>query len=442
MAAEKVSKQTTRAAPQRQSKKPSPTAPRLATHQVDIQLALADPASATPEAILTLQRAYGNRFVQRLLAKSNSVQREPVGLAGGEVSSELQGRIEQARGGGQALDSNVGAHIGQALGADFSNVRVHTDSQSDTLNRSLSAKAFTLGSDIFFSQGAYNPGSSSGQALLAHELTHVVQQGAGRVNKAQTKLTVGPAGDKYEEEADEVARQVRRAPASPAPIARMLKSEIKRQENKVVQRRIMLDGVAANLSSLLQQANDATERVIIANWGWSKTEHNFVTSGEVSAQQKLAEAIASAKSRSVNVPALYSTSNLKFLTKAESRLPTLYFKSGENSGRIRQQHGSGPAVIAETNKTDYFFPGKGDVSKFGRAAKEAKQRNTAFNPTLSTYNATLTPTADYFHYEVTYKDNRQIKKVHPSGGQIDTDISGYDDTRIQSVYEAAIGYST
>jgi len=70
-----------------------------------------------------------------------------------------------------------------ALGSDLSGVRVHTGGEADVLNRSLQAKAFTTGSDVFFSQGAYRPGSASGSHLLAHELAHVVQQG-GSVQRA------------------------------------------------------------------------------------------------------------------------------------------------------------------------------------------------------------------------------------------------------------------
>ena len=91
------------------------------------------------------------------------------------------------------------------MGADFSGVRVHTGGQADTLNRNLSARAFTTGQDIFFKQGEYSPGSSGGRELLAHELTHVVQQNGDSV---QTKLTVGAPGDRYEQEADSVARAV------------------------------------------------------------------------------------------------------------------------------------------------------------------------------------------------------------------------------------------
>ena len=66
-----------------------------------------------------------------------------------------------------------------AFDANFSGVKVHTDGESDQLNKSLNSRAFATGQDIFFSQGAYNPGSRDGQELLAHELTHIVQQNGG-----------------------------------------------------------------------------------------------------------------------------------------------------------------------------------------------------------------------------------------------------------------------
>jgi hypothetical protein len=76
----------------------------------------------------------------------------------------------------------------QAFGADFSSVSVHTDSEANELNQELSAKAFTIGQDIFFRDGEYSPGSGSGQNLIAHELTHVVQQvGAHRLQRDSTQ---------------------------------------------------------------------------------------------------------------------------------------------------------------------------------------------------------------------------------------------------------------
>jgi hypothetical protein len=66
--------------------------------------------------------------------------------------------------------------LSNALGADFSGVKVHTGQNAVEMNRSLNARAFTHGNDIYFNKGEYNPESSEGKRLLAHELTHVVQQ--------------------------------------------------------------------------------------------------------------------------------------------------------------------------------------------------------------------------------------------------------------------------
>ncbi|WP_258040742.1 DUF4157 domain-containing protein [Pseudanabaena sp. BC1403] len=109
-------------------------------------------------------------------------RREAVG--GGDASEELERSIQQAKSSGQLLDPNLQAKMGRAMGADFSGVKVHTDSQSDRLNQSIQAKAFTTGKDVFFRQGAYEPSSKGGQELIAHELTHVLQQNG---NSIQTK---------------------------------------------------------------------------------------------------------------------------------------------------------------------------------------------------------------------------------------------------------------
>jgi len=101
-------------------------------------------------------------------------------IDGGDASTELESSINSAKGGGQSLDANLQRSIGEAMGADFSRVRVHTDTRADALNKSIQAKAFTTGQDIFFRQGAYQPGNSGGQELIAHELTHVVQQSGGK----------------------------------------------------------------------------------------------------------------------------------------------------------------------------------------------------------------------------------------------------------------------
>ncbi|AFZ22458.1 hypothetical protein Cylst_0077 [Cylindrospermum stagnale PCC 7417] len=100
-----------------------------------------------------------------------------------DVQADFETKLNQARGGGGALDAAFRAKIEPVMGADFSGVRVHTDSGADEMSQSIQAKAFTTGQDVFFRQGAYEPGSSGGQELIAHELTHVVQQNGGAVQR-------------------------------------------------------------------------------------------------------------------------------------------------------------------------------------------------------------------------------------------------------------------
>lgn len=123
-------------------------------------------------------------------------------------------RIHRARSSGQALDGAVQAQMSRAMGHDFSGVRVHTDDEAHALNERLNAKAFTTGPDIFFRSGAYSPQSSAGQQLIAHELTHVVQQASGAVESGGAGMRVNAPGDRFEQEADAVARQV--SSAAPA----------------------------------------------------------------------------------------------------------------------------------------------------------------------------------------------------------------------------------
>jgi hypothetical protein len=154
---------------------------------------------ASEHSIRRLQRSYGNRYVQRVVALAGKGQGEA------EVAPDVDQAIQRARGGGQSLDSGVRSQMEKAFDADFSGVRVHADAEADALNRSLNARAFTTGTDIFFSQGAHNPGSSGGRELLAHELTHVVQQTGDEV---LPKLSVGRPGDRYEQEADRTSRAI------------------------------------------------------------------------------------------------------------------------------------------------------------------------------------------------------------------------------------------
>ncbi|WP_197285210.1 DUF4157 domain-containing protein [Planktothricoides sp. SR001] len=108
-------------------------------------------------------------------------------IAGGPASQDLESSINRAKGGGQPLDAGLQQSMGQAMGADFSGVRVHTDSSANNLSQSIQAKAFTTGQDVFFAQGQYDPGSKDGQELIAHELTHTIQQSSASTIQRKTK---------------------------------------------------------------------------------------------------------------------------------------------------------------------------------------------------------------------------------------------------------------
>ena len=215
------SKQTPQAVPG-QPLPGSLSTPRVAQdHSRDAAHVLDPSVSSHASSLLQMQRQHGNRFVQRLVALARNAEGE------GHVMPDVERAIESSRHGGHALDSGITASIGEALNADFSDVRVHTGADADALNHSLSARAFTTGQDIYFRQGEYNPGSAGGRELLAHELTHVVQQNpavvhpkmdddgassscacGGAASGPQMKLTVSEPGDLYEQEADRVANAV------------------------------------------------------------------------------------------------------------------------------------------------------------------------------------------------------------------------------------------
>lgn len=198
-------------APLTQSHDSHPT-PSLS--QATIQRALANPRALAPNDILQLQNTIGNQAVQRMLQRESQ--------EGFEADDEFEGQLKRTKGGGSPLPQNIKSEFEQSLGSDLSNVRIHTNAASNQLNRSIQAQAFTHGNHIHFDAGEYNPATSKGKQLLAHELTHTVQQTGGKQSKGvQTKLQVGAANDRYEQEADSVANQVTagsgQAPASIQP---------------------------------------------------------------------------------------------------------------------------------------------------------------------------------------------------------------------------------
>ncbi len=92
--------------------------------------------------------------------------------------NDIEARLQSTKGNGQPMDNRTRQEMESGFGVDFSGIRIHTGSSAVMLSKDLGAQAFTHGSDIYFNSGKYDPGSGMGKQLLAHELTHTVQQGA------------------------------------------------------------------------------------------------------------------------------------------------------------------------------------------------------------------------------------------------------------------------
>jgi hypothetical protein len=166
-------------------RKAPPAQRKTAADPAALQHAAQSPLQASPAEILALNQAYGNRAVSRALADAAPpppVQRQAEG-AGFEAPEAFSERLEARRGQGQPLPDATRGFMEERFRADFGGVRVHTDHEAGDLAQSVQAKAFTHGADIYMGAGQYNPASGDGRRLLAHELTHTLQQGQARLSR-------------------------------------------------------------------------------------------------------------------------------------------------------------------------------------------------------------------------------------------------------------------
>jgi hypothetical protein len=130
----------------------------------------------------------GQKQVQRRDEEDDLTQMKPQlvqrdSAAGFAADEAFETNLNRHRGGGAPLPAEVRADFEPKFGADFSGVRIHAGSESADLNTQIQARAFTHGHDIHFGAGEYDPGSAAGKTLLAHELTHTIQQGAAPVQR-------------------------------------------------------------------------------------------------------------------------------------------------------------------------------------------------------------------------------------------------------------------
>jgi hypothetical protein len=179
-----------------------------------------------PAGLLGLQRAVGNADVSALVSEQ-------------ECSPVLD---IVGSGGGSPLDTDTRVDMESRLGHDFSDVRVHTDSRAHDSARAVNAHAYTVGSNVVFQRDKYDPSSTEGKTMLAHELTHVVQQRSGPVDGSPTGggIQVSDPSDRFEREATANADRAMSAPAptavSPAgPAVQRQEDEDEQPEEAAVQ---------------------------------------------------------------------------------------------------------------------------------------------------------------------------------------------------------------
>jgi Domain of unknown function (DUF4157) len=142
--------------------------------------------------LLGLQRTVGNQAVLRMLGDRGTVS---------------QAVDETLRSPGEPLDESVRVPMEARFGRDFSGVRIHHDPLAAASAKAVNARAYTVGSEIVYSPGAYDPHSFEGRKLLAHELTHVAQSG-GEMTGAAESLRVSESSEAAETEAHSLSDRV------------------------------------------------------------------------------------------------------------------------------------------------------------------------------------------------------------------------------------------
>jgi hypothetical protein len=172
-----------------------------------------------------LQRAVGNGAVEAMVQRSRSAgaqHTEEAPEAAEAETAETPGTRSPvhdvlASGGGQPLDTDTRGDMEARMGADFSDVRIHTDTAADASAKGIGAHAYTVGNNVVFQRDAYDPSSSQGRTTLAHELTHVIQQRSGPVDgtEAPGGIRVSDPSDRFEREA---VANAERVTADPAPV--------------------------------------------------------------------------------------------------------------------------------------------------------------------------------------------------------------------------------
>ncbi|MDN3670812.1 DUF4157 domain-containing protein [Echinicola jeungdonensis] len=138
-----------------------------------------------PEEIQT-KKEKEKEPVQKQEEEEEPVQTKYQSKTDNQKPPGLESRLNQSKGAGNSMDVDTKQEMESGFGADFSHVNIHTDDRAIQMSKEVGAQAFTHGNDIYFNQGKYDPTNQAGKYLLAHELTHTIQQ-KGRVQRKVQK---------------------------------------------------------------------------------------------------------------------------------------------------------------------------------------------------------------------------------------------------------------
>lgn len=151
---------------------------------------------------LSIRRSAAPSILAMRPAEERRIQRQAEGQS--PVSSNVTTKIQGGMAGGSPLPMTVRRFMEPRFGTDFSRIRIHAGSESATLNRQLNAQAFAISNHIFFGKDKLNPESREGKELIAHELTHTIQQGAAVQRSEELIVTQqSPTQVQRQEEGDQ-----------------------------------------------------------------------------------------------------------------------------------------------------------------------------------------------------------------------------------------------
>lgn len=290
------------------------------------------------------------------------------------------------------LPDQLKAGIENLSGYSMDDVKVHFNSPKPA---QLQAHAFAQGSEINIAPGQ--------EQHLPHEAWHVVQQKQGRVQptlqmKSEININDDPS---LEKEADEMGTQAAAYNAHDTSGGNIQKAGSVQQMVKqpktrgVIQRVIRVAGAGRTVDQVVAhfngtaQAITPAQRAILQTWADAATIHNFTASGGHTAWGKIPIAVVRAENSPAAPPPLFTAANLLFITQAGGgRLPTLYFTGGGQTGRLRQQHGSGPlAQVDAQAKTRISFANVADRTAYVNALRHSRDTPAVFaDPVPGTWN--------------------------------------------------------